>query len=84
MLPSCPTLPAAATLEPGAWAEQTYGGAARGDARRTWRVVSTMAAVAANPTASLPQQRRDPAARKATDRLRHEPGVPLPARWRRI
>lgn len=64
-----------ATLAPAPWAALTYGAAALGDARRTARVVSTMAAIAANPTASLPQQLRDPAALKATYRLLHEPDV---------
>jgi hypothetical protein len=68
-------VPTPATLEPACWAALTYGGVALGDARRTARVVATMAAIAAQPTASLPQQLRDPAALKATYRLLHEPDV---------
>jgi hypothetical protein len=68
-------LPIPATLEPAPWAALTYGAAALGDARRTARVVTTMAAIATNPTASWPQQLRDPAALQATSRLRHQPAV---------
>jgi hypothetical protein len=68
-------VPISATLDPAIWAALTYGGAALGDARRTARVVRTMAAIAAQPTASLPQQLRDPAALKASYRLLHAPDV---------
>lgn len=74
-----PALPFPATLEPAAWATLTYGDAALGDGRRTARVVATTAAIAAQPTASLPQQLRDPAALKATYRLPHEADVTLQA-----
>jgi hypothetical protein len=70
-----PAIVPAATLDPAAWAALTYGGAALGDARRTARLVATTAAIAAQPTASLPRQLRDPAALKATYRLLHEPDV---------
>jgi hypothetical protein len=72
-------VPIPATLAPATWAALTYGGTALGDVRRTARVVRTMAAVAAQPTASLPQQLRDPAALKATYRLLHEADVTLAA-----
>lgn len=74
-------VPLPATLEPVAWAALTYGATALGDARRTARVVGTMATIAAQPTASLPQQLRDPAALKATYRLLHEPDVTTAALW---
>ena len=67
--------PTTATLDPAVWAALTYGAAALGDTRRTQRVVATMAAIAAHPTASLPQQLRAPAALKATYRLLHEPDI---------
>src|SRR3712207_3056549 len=38
------------------WAETQFGAAALGDARRTGRLVSTMAAIARAPDASLPRQ----------------------------
>lgn len=60
---------ALATLSPQAWAEQTFGTAQLGDARRTQRLVATAAACAARPSRSLPQQLGDPAALKATYRL---------------
>jgi hypothetical protein len=73
--PGPASIPIPATLDPAAWAALTYGGATLGDARRTARVVATMTAVAAQPSTSLPQQLRDPAALKATYRLLHEPDV---------
>jgi hypothetical protein len=73
--PSSPCEPIAATLAPACWAALTYGGAVLGDARRTRRLVQSMAAIVANPTASLPQQVRSPAALKATYRLLHAPDV---------
>jgi hypothetical protein len=77
--PDPPWRPPPATLEPATWAALTYGGVALGDARRTARLVATMSAVAAQPTASLPQQLRAPAALKATYRLLHEADVSAPA-----
>jgi len=74
-----PPLPPPATLDPATWAALTYGQAVLGDARRTARLVATMAAIAAQPTASLPQQLRAPAALKATYRLLHEADVSAPA-----
>src|SRR5688572_30684516 len=71
--------PTTATLDPAVWAALTYGDAALGDTRRTQRVVATMAAIAAHPTASLPQQLRAPAALKATYRLLHEPDITAPS-----
>ena len=61
--------------DPHWWARQTFGPARLGDRRRTRRAVATAAALAAQPTASLPRQLRDPAALKATYRLLHEPDV---------
>src|SRR5262245_54754837 len=65
----------APVLDPHWWARQTFGLANLGDRRRTRRAVATAAALAAQPTASLPRQLRDPAALKATYRLLHEPDV---------
>ncbi len=72
-----PTAPPALApvLDPHWWARQTFGCAALGDRRRTRRAVTTAAAIAAQPTASLPRQLRDPAALKATYRLLREPDV---------
>ncbi len=70
--------PPASLQDPATWAAQTFGHADLGDHRRTRRLVTTMAAVAAQPTASLPQQLRAPAAVKATYRLLHAPAV-IPA-----
>jgi Transposase DNA-binding/Transposase DDE domain len=72
---AAPPLPAPAWLDPGRWAERTFGPAQLGDRRRTRRLVATAAAVAAAPDASLPRQLRAPAAVKAAYRLLHEPDV---------
>lgn len=72
-VPAAPAL--APVLDPDWWARQTFGPAQLGDRRRTRRAVATAAALAAQPTAALPRQLRDPAALKATYRLLHEPDV---------
>jgi hypothetical protein len=75
-LPVATARPAMApVLDPHWWARLTFGTAVLGDRRRTRRAVTTAAAIAAQPTASLPRQLRDPAALKATYRLLHEPDV---------
>src|SRR4051794_13316657 len=60
------------------WAETQFGTADLGDARRTHRLVSTMAAIARAPDESLP--RRELA---ATTRLarQHQGGVPAVRLW---
>jgi hypothetical protein len=74
LVPAAP--PALAPLlDPHWWARQTFGPVALGDRRRTRRAVTTAAALATQPTASLPRQLRDPAALKATYRLLQEPDV---------
>src|SRR3954464_5100896 len=51
------------------WAEPRFGTAALGDARRTHRLVSTMAAIARAPDESLPRQLGSLAETKAGSRL---------------
>src|SRR3954452_14624874 len=51
------------------WAETQFGTADLGDARRTHRLVSTMAAIARAPDASLPRQLGSLAETKAGYRL---------------
>jgi hypothetical protein len=51
------------------WAETQFGAADLGDARRTDRLVSTMAAIARAPDESLPRQLGSVAGAKATYRL---------------
>src|SRR5436190_19628307 len=51
------------------WAETQFGTADLGDARRTHRLVSTMAAIARAPAASLPRQLGSLANTKAGYRL---------------
>ncbi|MDQ3782822.1 MAG: IS4 family transposase [Actinomycetota bacterium] len=80
VLPALPVpvplpVPVSPVLDPTGWAEQTYGAAQLGDARRTRRLVRTMAAIAAQPAASLPQQLRAWSALKAAYRLLHAPAV---------
>ncbi len=58
-------------LEPGLWAEATFGTAQLGDPRRTRRAVAIAEALAREPGASLPQQLHDPAALEATYRFLH-------------
>ena len=58
-------------LEPGLWAEATFGTAQLGDPRRTRRAVAIAEALAREPGASLPQQLHDPAALEATYRFVH-------------
>ncbi len=56
-------------LPPDRWATETFGTADLGDARLTQRLVTTAAAITANPQASLPQQLADPAALHGAYRL---------------
>ena len=58
-----------ATASPDHWADATFGTADLGDARRTRRLVHTAAALARQPTATLPQQLSSPAALKGAYRL---------------
>ena len=51
------------------WAETQFGAADLGDVRRTGRLVSTMAAIARAPDASLPRQLGSMAGAKAAYRL---------------
>lgn len=62
-------------LDPAGWAEQQFGSAALGDARRTRRVVAMARAMAGNPRASLPQQLPDWARLKAAYRVLDEAEV---------
>lgn len=57
------------------WAEQTFGTAQLGDARRTRRAVQVGAAFLTHPAASLPHQAGSPAALTASYQLLHEPDV---------
>src|SRR3954466_10355164 len=61
------------------WAETQFGAADLGDARRTDRLVSTMAAIARAPDESLPRQLGSAAGAKAAYRLVGGGGVPREA-----
>ena len=63
------------TLEPLAWAQQTFGSAQLGDVRRPPRAVALAAGLLANPAASLPRQAASRAALKASYALLHEADV---------
>jgi Transposase DNA-binding/Transposase Tn5 dimerisation domain len=61
--------------DPARWAQQQWGDAALGDARRTRRAVQLGAALAARPEASLPQQTGSWGELKSAYRLLKEPDV---------
>jgi Transposase DNA-binding/Transposase Tn5 dimerisation domain len=61
--------------DPVRWAQQQWGGAALGDARRTRRAVQLGATLASRPEASLPQQTGSWGELKSAYRLLHEPDV---------
>lgn len=61
------------------WAADTFRAADLGDARLTQRLVTTAAAIAANPQASLPRQLADPAALHGAYRLLHNDAVTFDA-----
>jgi transposase-like protein/DDE family transposase len=61
--------------DPVRWAQQQWGNAALGDARRTRRTVQLGAALASRPEASLPQQTGSWGELKSAYRLLHEPDV---------
>src|SRR6266496_2551165 len=56
-------------MEPQTWAEEEFGTAALGDARRTARLVALAHTLAQQPEASLPAACRDAAALKAAYRF---------------
>ena len=58
-----------------AWAEDPFGQAARGDARRAQRRVPSAAWILEHPGGSLPAQFSDPADLDAFSRLRNSPEV---------
>ena len=62
-------------LEPGRWAEATFGSVQLGDPRRSRRAVAIAEALASEPGASLPKQLHDPAALEATYRFLHSGAV---------
>jgi hypothetical protein len=62
-------------LEPGRWAEATFGSVQLGDPRRTRRAVAIAEAVASEQDASLPKQLHDAAALEATYRFLHSGAV---------
>lgn len=62
-------------LEPGRWAEATFGSVQLGDPRRTRRAVAIAEALASEPDASLPRQLHDAAALEATYRFLHSGAV---------
>jgi transposase-like protein/transposase Tn5 family protein len=61
--------------DPVRWAQQQWGGAALGDARRTRRAVQLGATLASRPEASLPQQTGSWGELKSAYRLLQEPDV---------
>jgi Transposase DNA-binding/Transposase DDE domain len=61
--------------DPAGWAEQQWGTAALGDARRTRRAVQLGAALASRPEDSLPAQTGSWGGLKSAYRLLHEPDV---------
>ena len=61
--------------DPARWAQQQWGDAALGDARRTRRAVQLGAALASRPEASLPQQTGSWGELKSAYRLLNEPDV---------
>jgi hypothetical protein len=61
--------------DPARWAQQQWGDAVLGDARRTRRAVQLGAALASRPEASLPQQTGSWGELKSAYRLLHEPDV---------
>lgn len=62
-------MPLPAVASSAQWAADTFRAAAFGDRRLTRRLVTTAAAIAANPEASLPRQLADPAALHGAYRL---------------
>jgi hypothetical protein len=72
-MPAATLLPA--TMPPPLWAAATFAAADLGDRRRTCRLVALAAAIARDPTASLPAALADPAALKAAYRLLANDGI---------
>ena len=58
-----------------AWAQEQFGQADLGDARRTERLVHSAACIHEHPSGSLPAKFHDPASREAYYRLANTPDV---------